>query len=305
MVNPLIHKSVPIYKALASSLDRLNQPVVTDYQLGILIFQLYLARSFQGEKITLGQFKANHSSYMRQIKKLLQAGIIKPHRDFPRLSVFEIFGKHDVLPEQIACTVDPFAYVSHLSAMEYHGLTDRSPKVLFLSSPPPPKWRKFAVERMKKDLGDEEAHFYETGFPKLRKIGFQKIQKRNIAVHSSIHLGAFRSMRDTGLRVSSMGRTFLDMIRRPDLCGGTRHVIEVYQGHAKQYQNLIIDEVDRHGKTIDKVRAGYILEEVCGLQSETVNSWRKYVQRGGSRKLDPFEEYSSTYSERWCLSLNI
>ena len=157
-----MNKSIPIYKALASSLDRFNRPVVTDYQLGILIFQLYLARSFQGKKIILGRFRPNRSSYMRQVEKLLQAGIIKRHKDFPPLNVFEIFGKHDVLPEQIACTVDPFAYVSHLSAMEYHGLTDRSPKVLFLSSPPPPKWRKFALERMKRDLGEEDVHFYET-----------------------------------------------------------------------------------------------------------------------------------------------
>lgn len=39
--------------------------------------------------------------------------------------------------EEVVCSVDPFCYVSHLSAMEYHGLTNRMPTLLFISSPRP------------------------------------------------------------------------------------------------------------------------------------------------------------------------
>lgn len=95
------------------------------------------------------------------------------------------------------------------------------------------------------------------------------------------------------------------MIRRPDLCGGIRHVIEVYKGHASTYLTLITAEIDAHGAPIDKIRAGYILEEMCSLSDPVVAGWQRYVQRGGSRKLDAASEYSPHYSARWCLSINI
>lgn len=56
----------------------------------------------------------------------------------------------------MACVVDPFAYLSHLSAMEYHGLTQRMPSMLFLSSPAPIEWKTFAEARMWQDLGEAQ-----------------------------------------------------------------------------------------------------------------------------------------------------
>ena len=89
-------------------------------------------------------------------------------------------------------------------------------------------------------------------------------------------------------------------MRRHPSCSG-----RICKSSAETYLDLIIDEIDRHGGPIDKVRAGYILEEICNLQSGRLETWLEYVQRGGSRKLDPDAEYRETYSERWCLSLNV
>ena len=77
------------------------------------------------------------------------------------------------------------------------------------------------------------------------------------------HLGAFRVVRSTGVRVATIGRTFLDMVREPELCGGILHVIDVYRSQAAQYLSLIIDDAERHGTAIDKVRLGFLLTEVC------------------------------------------
>lgn len=298
-------KIINISQALTTYLDNLRQPVVSDYQLALFIFQLHITKTFQGKNINMGNFKLQRSSYKSQVKKLLHNGILKQQKEFPHLTVFRVFGKNDPNPEQVACIVDPFAYVSHLCAMDHHGLTDRLPKILFLSSPPPRQWKEFANQRMQRDLGDHRQSFQTSEFPRLRRIHFDKIQKRPITFFSSLHLGAYKTIKDLGIRVSTIGRTFLDMIRRPDLCGGIHHVIDVFQHHTRQYSNLIIDEIDQHGKPIDKVRAGYILEEKCGVEDPIIESWQTNVQRGGSRKLDPVEEYSSKYSERWCLSLNI
>jgi len=95
------------------------------------------------------------------------------------------------------------------------------------------------------------------------------------------------------------------MLRNPSLCGGIYHVLDVYRENAKRYLRLIIDEVDRHGSAIDKVRVGYVLEERLGLTEPRVEKWIENVQRGGSRKLVADEPYKPVFSEKWCLSINI
>ena len=107
------------------------------------------------------------------------------------------------------------------------------------------------------------------------------------------------------MRVATIGRTFLDMLREPELCGGIYHVLEIYAAHAQRYLRLIIDVINRHGTKIDKVRAGYILDERLGLLHPIIDSWLEFAQRGGSRKLLANAPYRSRFSEKWCLSINI
>ena len=293
------------HTAVALTLGGMNQPVITDYQLGIILWRLYLTGQFQGRKLELDHSTPTKSDYEELVDGLENFGVLQGRKDFTRRSVFNILGKDHNSPEEIACSVDPFAYISHLSAMAFHGLTDRIPRMLFISSPAPRMWREFAKKRMEKDLAGETPAYVEGGLPRLRPIDVGKIGKHPVNRYASKHLGAFKSIRDKVLRVSTIGRTFLDMLRKPDLCGGIHHVLDVYASSAETYLDLIIDEIDRHGGPIDKVRAGYILEEICNLQSGRLETWLEYVQRGGSRKLDPDAEYRETYSERWCLSLNV
>ena len=89
--------------------------------------------------------------------------------------------------------------------------------------------------------------------------------KNKIFRYSSVHQGAFKHIDGRMLRVSTIGRTFLDMLRKPDYCGSMYHVAGIFKNNGQQYSKLIIDEIDRHGTNIEKARAGYLLEEVqCG-----------------------------------------
>jgi hypothetical protein len=72
--------------------------------------------------------------------------------------------------------------------------------------------------------------------PRLVHIPFDKIHKTQITRYASIHRGAFKNIEGRKLRVSTIGRTFLDMLRRPDYCGGMRHVMEIYGSAAAQYR---------------------------------------------------------------------
>ncbi|RNK80013.1 hypothetical protein C9392_15065, partial [Xanthomonas vasicola pv. vasculorum] len=72
-------------------------------------------------------------------------------------------------------SIDPFGYVAYLSAMAYHGLTNRLPKVLYFVSPHPPIWNDLAKEKMRRDLGDLYGPYTDSELPKLRRVKIEKL----------------------------------------------------------------------------------------------------------------------------------
>lgn len=294
-----------LFKALSLSLGEVEEPVVTRYHLGVILHHLYVTKSYKGEPLKQLQREfARSTEFSRVLVKLQDHGILTSHPDFPE-RVFRILGRKENAPEEVACSVDPFCYVSHLSAMAHHGLTDRLPTTLFLSSPDSQDWQAEAQKRMGKDLGADFDSYQQEGMPLLIRLQMKKIGRVPVHRVSSIRWGAYTNVRGKTLRVSSIGRTFLDMLRMPELCGGMHHVVETFEEHAAVYLPLITDEIDRHGGSIDKVRAGYILQERLGLRNETIEGWKQFAQRGGSRKLDASAEYRPAWSDTWLLSLNL
>ena len=295
--------------ALALEIGRLHQPVITDYHLGSLVFRLCQSKTYRGEALDrLHTEVPERADYTRLLGGLLTDGILQRTKDVPNKDVFVVLGQDQAAAEDIICCVDPFCYLSHLSAMEYHGLTDRLPKLLFVTSLPQSQWSRLATERMQKDLGAEGlATYLQAGLPSLRCLRLDKIQRKVLSVHTSVHCdpGAYVTVQGKPRRVATIGRTFLDMLREPDLCGGIYHVLDIFAEQAPRYLRLIVDEIDRHGTKIDKVRAGYVLAERLNLTHPAFAVWQTCAQRGGSRKLDAQADYSPRFSETWCLSINI
>ena len=81
--------------------------------------------------------------------------------------------------------------------------------------------------------------------------------------------------------------------------------LEIWDYHAEIYLQEIIAAVNDYASSIVKVRAGYILTERMGLSDSRIEAWKRFAQRGGSRKLDPSRPYAPTFSEAWMLSLNV
>ena len=117
--------------------------------------------------------------------------------------------------------------------------------------------------------------------------------------------GANLTIRGSDVRISTIGQTFLDMLQKPDLCGGMPHVLEVWEQHAETYLDSIVAAVDSASSGLVKSRAGYILQEYLGLNHSSISDWTAFSQRGGSRKLDPSQNYAPTYSETWMISINV
>ena len=297
--------SLPLNEASVRALQGYDRPVLTDYYLGTVLYNLVRAGKVEGQSLRLRVDEPEHRHYSQVVRFLVHLGVITPLRSYADGAVFLLLGRQKPSPLEVLCTTDPFAYASHLTAMEYHGLTDRVPTTIYLTSPPPAEWRELAVERMGKDLGEKVESYRMAGFPTLRRYRVTRLERRAIHVLHKKNAGAYVVTEHGHLRVSSIGRTFLDMIQTPEYCGGIRHVMDVFRTHARTYLKLLLSDVERHGAAIDKARVGYILEEECGIHDPIIDHWQETaVQRGGSRKLDAKSPYEATYSERWCLSLN-
>ncbi|MCP3932915.1 MAG: hypothetical protein GY705_27905 [Bacteroidetes bacterium] len=296
-----------IASAISLEIAQLKLPAITGYQIGRIIYRLYSEKKCKGKPITnIKKNAPNRNDYSRYVKELISIGLINNDL-ISHNEIFGVISQNQHPAEELACCIDPFIYVSHLSAMEYHGLTDRFPKVLFLTSPRANEWSRLARKQMEKDLENKIDDYLQTGLPKLKRLHIDKITKKSINTYTSIKYtpGAYLSLKGQCLKVSSIGRTFYDMLKNPVLCGGIYHVLDVYEEYAKKYLRLIVDEFERHGNAIDLVRAGYVLSERLGLSEPRIERWKEKVQRGGSRKLVADEPYKPIFSEEWCLSLNI
>ena len=120
-----------------------------------MIRRLY--RESSGHTLYLRRATPQRDDYVR-LKSLLQwAGVVRSDRDY-RASGIRVLTISDLPAEDIICLVDPTCYLSHLSAMQRWGLTDRSPKALLLTRPD----RKTATARIltyrKEALGEDEAN---------------------------------------------------------------------------------------------------------------------------------------------------
>lgn len=273
-----------------------TQPVVTRYRLGWAIF--LSAHELQIIDLDAKGFSACELH-------LLQLGIVRPIPGLRSNMAYTLLGTALSDPRTLACGLDPFCYISHLSAMEFHGLTDRMPEILYVSTHAPKEWKTFAHERMAHDLGNEITRYLSSALPEIQNVNFAKALGKPVHRTASLHLGAYRTYPEQHLRIATLGRTFLDMLKSPNLCGGITHVIDCFRTHAKSYLRLILDEIDQHGAAIDKVRAGYILETLCDITDTRIEHWKTFAKRGGSRKLDSSVGYSEQFSEAWCLSINV
>lgn len=296
---------VPVIQALAAQVAGIGKPVLLRYEIAREAWRLYRAPDHEGRPLLRKRDRLDAAAFSRLERRLQANGVVRPVAGVAEHAGYSLIGAPSIGPLELVCLLDPFAYVSHLSAMQFHGLTDRLPEQIYVSSPAPPDWRRFAMERMQKDLGDDWTTYEASRLPRLERLMFSKIAGRPVHRYSSVHLGNYRTIKDSPVRVAAIGRTFLDMLHEPNLCGGITHIVNVFREHGATYLRLIVDEFDAHGAPIDKVRAGFLLEGMSHVRDARIDAWTSFAKRGGSRKLDAAAEYSSEFSERWCLSLNV
>lgn len=294
-------KTIPLREALRLTL--LNQhpkPVIALHEFNLYVYKLYRDKTYEEYRIGKIQSAEPDARVLADaLAGIISQGILSPI--IPGF-IWQLSNRNAATAQQIVCDLSPWSHLAYLSAMEWHGITDRIPHALHLIQAPLATARKQQLAQLKELLPNlkNEQPLLIRGFTPYEEIDGKELQQhtqRNYRLRAELHNSG-------GIRVTTIGETFLDMLREPDLCGGYTHVQDVFEEYAKEYLPVIVKTVDKNGTGIDKARTGYILEEVCGLSHRIIDSWKAGVQRGGSRKLVASNPYKNTFSEVWCISIN-
>lgn len=206
--------------------------------------------------------------------------------------------------KDVMLEADPFAALSHASALSFHGLQPE-PKELHLCTPDRATWNSLARDYM---AAADQYHPTEDR-PQWPPIRLTRARPKACVRGQIVHFHELRrpivAVCKGSSRAIAIGEAFRDTLDAPEWCGGISAVITIWRSHARAHLAPIIDAITASPEKILRVRAGYLLEEVLGIEDPRISAWLSATQRGSSRKLDSRAPYASTYSARWMLSINV
>ncbi|WP_156419734.1 MULTISPECIES: hypothetical protein [unclassified Sphingopyxis] len=280
--------------------------VISEFGLYILARKLFADRGYAGIPIP----PRNRNLTYRRARNLVSEATCDPEwQDERRLPRDEDFSStlFTVAPAgtvSVMLAADPFACLSHGSALSFHGLAPEPPEV-HLVTPERAQWQQQANAIVESVMGwpFEEIEADELPFRPTRPVPHRDVRGRVVHRHEMRHPIVMEQRGE--LRAAAIGETFRDALDKPDWCGGIEAVIDVWRRHALKHLDAIIATVSASSEKILRVRAGYLLEEVLGIDDIRITAWAADAQRGSSRKLDSAAPYASRFSARWMLSINV
>lgn len=200
---------------------------------------------------------------------------------------------------EVLMEIHPYAGVSHLSALVFHGLTDQLPKRLTALAPADGRGDLLPIGTRPEDW---------EGLPlvagrRAKTVLQHPVEWSTVQPERYFGLREF-APRGYPVRVSTVERTLIDGLLKPDLSGGFDNVVQAWNLARDTLEpDVLIHLVERFDVQVLKQRAGFLLETL-GISDPRLASWQRHAHRGGSSKLVASEPYAPTFSERWSLSLN-
>lgn len=288
-----------VMNALAEALAAENRRVLSDWRAAVLLRRATL--TLPPERRRWENIPSSAYDVRPVLRRLAKKGDLEP---IPKLSHLYLvtlpYARSEAVEEaEILMELQPFATISHHSAMAFHQMTDDLPKEIQATIPDHGSGGMLPPGTTPEDW---------EGVSLVRGRAAGKIFGHPIQWHrlSADRLFGARGYSPRGypVRVTTPERTLLDGLLQPEWCGGFESVLRAWAG----YRDLIdLDEVIRYVELFDvavlRQRAGFILEEL-GLSSPVVAGWPEKAKRGGSSRLLGSAPFAPTFSERWKLSIN-
>ncbi|HBX3841750.1 TPA: hypothetical protein MHZ72_29435, partial [Klebsiella pneumoniae subsp. pneumoniae] len=134
------------------------------------------------------------------------------HHAYPHLiggfyEVFFVKGNDGSPENDIVCSTYPYGYLSYLSAMDWHNITDKIPKIIHFTTCRSEQWKNKFYHDFQKDNPDiDEAKQFMPRFPRNSEVNGIKI----IVTQETNYVEPMKA-RNSPVRVSSIGKTFMDM----------------------------------------------------------------------------------------------
>ncbi len=205
-----------------------------------------------------------------------------------------------VQEDEILMEINPYAAISHLSALVYHGLTDDLPQELTTIVPSsytgglippgttPTDWEDLPLVRGRRPDRILEWRVHWVRVPSNRYFGLREYQPQGYPV-----------------RVTMPERTLVDGLQEPHFCGGFENVLRAWvRARDTLDLDVLVEIVEQFDVAILRQRVGFILDQL-DLPYPPVEKWRAGAKRGGSSKLLGTAPFDGTHiSERWNMSIN-
>jgi predicted transcriptional regulator of viral defense system len=177
--------------------------------------------------------------------------------------------------------ISPY-YISHWSAVSYWGWTEQIPNTIFVTSTA----RKFSIE---KTILNTAFRFIKVNEDKFFGITEEWTSNKKI-------------------KFSDKEKTVVDILDRPNFCGGIKEVAKCIKNAVKENQinpQILTDYITKIDNRVVFKRLGYI-SEVLGIFDQVWrNAWNGFISEGYS-KLDPsVGKVKREFDSKWNLILNV
>ena len=200
---------------------------------------------------------------------------------------------------EVLSEINPYAVISHYSALVFHGLTWDQPQLITATS-----GRDWPVPPI--PLGTDAAEWKglsRPAGPTPSRVMRIPVRWRRPLVSSAIGIDV-HAPRGVPLRYTSLERTLVETLQDPASSGGIMNVLRAW---SRAVDRVDVDRVVAYTAAANiavlRLRVGYVLEEL-GLSHPVLEAWAASAGRGGSNRLVGSEPLAPRYSSRWNLSLN-
>jgi len=253
----------------------------------------------------------NRWSYQRVIEELELNSIISQVGS----NIYQVNNKKQTEVTSDICSLYSQGYISHLSALDFYGLSNKIPKIIYFTVPQKNVWTQEAKTSVKKNMGDIEYNkYYDDYSYKFLKLydeypNLTHFLGYDVKVISSksYNENQYQVLPDyKNMRVKKLVFLFLDMLIKPNFFGGEQHVFDVFFNIDQKLYPMIVENARLFSSDINKARIGFLLNTVLKYENEIFDIWKRECKdkRGNSRKLIPSRKYSPVYSPEWNISIN-